>query len=47
MDMMIGARPLLLLLGGQWGGWLLVGGVTLVSAGLLWSDRITGSAANS
>ncbi|GBE67413.1 hypothetical protein MFM001_38750 [Mycobacterium sp. MFM001] len=37
----IGARPVAFLLGGHAGGWLLVVGVTLACAGLLWSDRIT------
>lgn len=37
----IGARPVAFLLGGHAGGWLLVAGVTLACAGLLWSDRIT------
>ncbi|MGH3969098.1 MAG: type II secretion system F family protein [Mycobacterium sp.] len=38
---LIGARPVAFLLAGQAGGWLLVVGVALISAGLLWSDRIT------
>jgi tight adherence protein B len=37
----IGARPVAFLLGGHVGGWLLVVGVTLACAGLLWADRIT------
>lgn len=37
----IGARPVAFLLGGHAGGLLLVVGVTLACAGLLWSDRIT------
>jgi len=37
----IGARPVAFLFGGHAGGWLLVAGVTLACAGLLWSDRIT------
>lgn len=37
----IGARPVAFLLHGHAGGWLLVVGVTLACAGLLWSDRIT------
>lgn len=41
MGQLIGARPLAFLLGGGIGGWLLVVGLTLVCAGLLWSDRIT------
>lgn len=36
---LLGARPLSLLLGS--GGWLLVSGLTLACAGLLWADRIT------
>jgi tight adherence protein B len=38
---LIGADPVAFLLGGRTGGWLLVVGITLVCAGLLWSDRIT------
>jgi tight adherence protein B len=38
---LIGAEPLSFLLSGGAGGWLLVTGVTLACAGLLWSDRIT------
>jgi tight adherence protein B len=41
MGQLIGARPIAFLLGGHAGGWLLVGGLGLVCAGLLWSDRIT------
>lgn len=41
LGQLIGAAPLHLLLGGPPGGWLLVSGVTLSCAGLLWSDRIT------
>lgn len=41
MGQLIGARPLAFLLGGGPGGWLLVAGLTLVCAGLLWADRIT------
>jgi tight adherence protein B len=37
----LGARPLALLLGGGFGGWLLVLGTFLVCAGLCWGDRIT------
>jgi tight adherence protein B len=37
----IGAQPVVFLLGGHAGGWLLVVGVTLVCGGLLWSDHIT------
>jgi tight adherence protein B len=39
---LIGAEPLSFLLSNGVGGWLLVIGVTLACAGLLWSDRITG-----
>jgi tight adherence protein B len=38
---LIGAAPLSFLLSDGVGGWLLVIGVTLACAGLLWSDRIT------
>jgi tight adherence protein B len=38
---LIGAQPLSFLLSSGAGGWLLVIGVTLVCAGMLWSDRIT------
>lgn len=41
LGQLIGARPLGFLLAGHVGGWLLVVGVTLMCAGLLWSDRIT------
>ncbi|OBJ47197.1 type II secretion system F family protein [Mycobacterium sp. 1423905.2] len=41
LGQLIGAEPLSLLLGGHAGGWLLVVGVTLACAGLLWCDRIT------
>uniref|UniRef100_A0A5Q5CNM1 Type II secretion system protein n=1 Tax=Mycobacterium sp. (strain JLS) TaxID=164757 RepID=A0A5Q5CNM1_MYCSJ len=41
LGQMIGADPGRLLLGGGAGGWLLLIGVTLSCAGLLWSDRIT------
>jgi tight adherence protein B len=41
LGQLIGAEPLAFLLDGRAGGWLLVVGVTLVSGGLLWSDRIT------
>ncbi|MDG3009372.1 secretion protein F [Rhodococcus sp. D2-41] len=37
---LMGAHPLGVLLGGGWGGALLVVGTVLVCAGLLWSDRI-------
>ena len=39
---LIGAAPLSFLLSSGAGGWLLVIGVALVCAGMLWSDRITG-----
>ena len=39
---LIGAAPLSFLLSSGVGGWLLVIGVALVCAGMLWSDRITG-----
>lgn len=41
MGQLIGARPLQFLLGGGFGGWLLVVGLTLICGGLLWADRIT------
>jgi tight adherence protein B len=41
MGQLIGARPFAFLLGGGLGGWLLVIGLTLVCAGLLWADRVT------
>ncbi|MCV7259558.1 type II secretion system F family protein [Mycobacterium shimoidei] len=41
LGQLIGARPMAFLLNGRAGGWLLVVGVTLACAGLLWSDRIT------
>jgi tight adherence protein B len=44
MGQLIGARPLAFLLGGGLGGWLLIVGLTLVCAGLLWADRITDQA---
>ncbi len=37
----LGARPLALLFGGGFGGWLLVLGTVLVCGGLYWADRIT------
>jgi tight adherence protein B len=43
----IGASPLSVLLGGGFGGVLLVLGVGLVCAGLLWSRRIVGKVAGS
>lgn len=45
LGQLIGARPLDFLLSGNAGGWLLVVGVTLACAGLLWADRITGRVA--
>lgn len=45
MGQLIGARPLPFLLGGGLGGWLLVIGLTLICAGLLWADHITDRAA--
>jgi tight adherence protein B len=41
LGQLIGADPLRFLLSGGLGGWLLMIGVTLACAGLLWSDRIT------
>jgi tight adherence protein B len=41
LGQLIGAAPVGFLLGGRAGGWVLVAGVTLTCAGLLWSDRIT------
>jgi tight adherence protein B len=41
LGQLLGAHPMVFLLGGRAGGWLLVVGVTLVCGGLLWSDRIT------
>ncbi|OBF23964.1 hypothetical protein A5725_07925 [Mycobacterium kubicae] len=41
LGQLIGARPLRFLLNGHAGGWLLVVGVMLACAGLLWADRIT------
>jgi tight adherence protein B len=41
---LIGAKPLRFLMSNGVGGWLLVIGVTLVCAGMLWSDRITARA---
>lgn len=37
---LLGAHPIRFLLGGGLGGWLLVGGVGLVCAGIAWADRI-------
>ncbi|AGB26133.1 Flp pilus assembly protein TadB [Mycobacterium sp. JS623] len=41
---LIGAAPLSFLLSNGVGGWLLVIGIALVCAGMLWSDRITARA---
>ncbi|MFN6546994.1 type II secretion system F family protein [Mycolicibacterium nivoides] len=41
LGQLIGARPLAFLCGAGAGGWLLVIGVLLACAGLMWSDRIT------
>lgn len=41
LGQLIGARPLAFLFGGGVGGWLLMAGVLLACAGLIWSDRIT------
>jgi len=41
---LVGADPVSFLLSGGFGGWLLVIGVILACAGLLWSDRITAQA---
>ena len=41
---LVGAEPVSFLLSGGFGGWLLVIGVMLACAGLLWSDRITAQA---
>jgi tight adherence protein B len=41
LGQLIGADPVGFLLGGGAGDWLLVVGVTLACAGLMWSDRIT------
>ena len=43
LGQLIGADPVSFLLSGGAGGWLLVIGVALACAGLLWSDRITGA----
>jgi tight adherence protein B len=42
LGQLIGADPVAFLFSPGAGGWLLVIGVTLACAGLLWSDRITG-----
>ena len=44
LGQMIGAKPLIVLCSGGVGGVLLVVGVVLACAGLLWSDAITGKA---
>ncbi|OHU78621.1 type II secretion system F family protein [Mycobacteroides chelonae] len=44
LGQMIGAKPLAVLSSGGFGGVLLVVGVALACAGLLWSDAITGKA---
>lgn len=41
LGQLIGAHPVAFLCGGGAGGWLLVVGVALACAGLLWADRIT------
>jgi tight adherence protein B len=41
LGQLIGAEPVSFLLSGGLGGWLLVIGVALACAGLLWSDHIT------
>lgn len=43
LGQLIGADPLGFLLAGGFGEWLLVMGVLLACAGLLWCDRITGA----
>lgn len=40
LGQLVGADPLGFLLGGGLGGWLLLTGVGLIAAGLIWSDRI-------
>ena len=45
LGQLIGAEPMRFLLSGGPGGWLLVVGVALGCAGLLWSDRITAGVA--
>jgi tight adherence protein B len=44
LGQLIGANPLEFLLSPGAGGWMLVIGVALACAGLLWSDQITGKA---
>lgn len=41
LGQLIGARPVAFLVGGGFGGWLLVAGVVLVCVGLVWADRLT------
>lgn len=43
LGQLVGADPLHFLLAGGFGGWLLIVGVFLAAAGLLWCDRITGA----
>lgn len=44
LGQLIGADPVMFLLSGGAGGWLLAVGVSLACCGLVWSDRITGRA---
>lgn len=37
---LVGARPVVFLLGGGLGGWMLMIGTGLIAAGVLWADRI-------
>lgn len=46
LGQLIGAAPLRFLFSAGWGGWLLVVGIGLSCAGLLWSDRLTSGAAS-
>ncbi|MFV0495758.1 type II secretion system F family protein [Mycobacterium sp.] len=46
LGQLLGGRPFGFLFGGAAGGWFLVAGLTLVCAGLLWSDRIIDRAAS-
>lgn len=46
LGQLIGADPVRFLVSGGWGGWLLVVGIGLSCAGLLWSDRITAGVAS-
>ena len=41
LGQLIGARPIVFLVGGGAGGWLLMVGAALVCTGLLWADRLT------